>query len=92
MPADPFIAWVVDVAIVVTVCECVLLVAFGWRHRRPDVGRQVWNVVAGLFLMVAMRAVIAASSGFVVASCLAAAGAAHAIDLRARLRNVRPPA
>ena len=86
MPADPFIAWVVDVAIVVTVCECAMLVAFGWRHRRPDVRRQVWNVAAGLFLMLAMRAVIAASSWIVVAACLAVAGAAHAIDLRARLR------
>lgn len=86
MPADPFIAWVVDVAIVVTVCECTALLAFAWRYRRPHVRRQVWNVAAGLLLMLAMRAAIVASDWIVVATCLAAAGAAHAIDLRARLR------
>ncbi|MEK8031300.1 hypothetical protein AACH06_10770 [Ideonella sp. DXS29W] len=75
----------VHAVIGVTVAEGVFLLAWHARTGRgPRANAIVANLMAGLCLMLALRSVLAGSSWAACALWLAAAGAAHAIDLRRR--------
>lgn len=82
------VRWIVDAAIVFTVLEATGLWAYGAVKHRPRWRAQMLNILAGLFLMLALRARLAGADWPCIAACLACAGAAHGIDLRTRLRNV----
>jgi hypothetical protein len=75
-----------DLAIAITVLE--LLVLAVWRRRTGSLrwSAHAWNLLAGLWLMVALRLVLSDAHWMLAAACLAAAGLAHAVDLRNRLR------
>jgi hypothetical protein len=86
MPSGPVIRWIVDAAIVITALEVLALWVYGAPGRTRRWRAQVINVVAGLFLMLALRAALAGADWLCIGACLVSAGAAHGIDLRARLR------
>lgn len=80
------LAWLmVNTVIAVTVAEGVALVAWhAWTGRGPSAQAIVANLLAGLGLLLALRSVLAGSSWVACALWLAAAGVAHAVDLRRR--------
>jgi len=77
----------VDLVIAVTLCEGVALCAWHLRTGRgPAPAVLIPNLLAGLFLVIALRAVLAAdppaaARGLACAPWLVAAGLAHAADL-----------
>jgi len=81
-------AWLVDVAIAITLMECVLLAVFSRRTGRgvamPDVFA---TIAAGLSLMLALRCLARDAAPAWVALFLLAAGIAHVADLRLRWRR-----
>ena len=80
----------VDAVLVVTLLEAAALLAY---HRRTGKGLAprdfVANLLAGLCLMLALRAALAAAPVAWAAAALVAAGAAHAADLRIRAAGRR---
>ncbi len=78
----------VDLAILITLAELLALVV--WRKCRanalpwPSYG---WNLLSGLCLMLALRLALTDGHWALQAACLAASGAAHAVDLRRRLQR-----
>ena len=84
----------VDVVIGVALAEAVVLAAWhGATGRGPAIADLLANLAAGLCLLGALRSVLAGASWTACALWLAAAGAAHALDLARRwpTRRVRPP-
>ena len=78
-------ALIVDAAIAITVVELVVLFVRRRRHGRAQTTLALLaNVGAGLCLMFAVRVALAGAAWPWLAACLAAAGAAHAVDLRLR--------
>jgi len=78
--------WLVDGVIALTVLETAVL---AWRGRRRGVGHPlrgiVLNALAGLGLLLALRAALTPAPGL-IAPALALAGLAHVGDLWARTR------
>lgn len=76
----------VDLAILITLAELLALVI--WRQRQvsalgwPSYG---WNLLSGLALMLALRVSVTDGHWAFQATCLAASGMVHALDLRRRL-------
>jgi hypothetical protein len=72
----------IDIVIAVTVIEWVLL---SWWHRRTGLGIPMSELratlLAGLYLMMALRASMVSAPWYVVALLLLAAGLSHAADL-----------
>ncbi len=72
----------IDIVIAVTVIEWVLL---SWWHRRTGRGIPMSELratlLAGLYLMMALRASMVSAPWYVVALLLLAAGLSHAADL-----------
>ena len=72
----------IDIVIAVTVIEWVLL---SWWHRRTGHGIPMSELratlLAGLYLMMALRASMVSAPWYVVALLLLAAGLSHASDL-----------
>lgn len=82
--------WMIDAVIALTVLEAAWLL---WRSRRPRAlapADFVPNLLAGLCLMLALRALASAASWPWLAACLAAAGLSHLLDMRRRWRSARP--
>ena len=80
----------IDLVIAITVLEGVALALYHWRTGRGMSPRDfVPNLIAGLALMLALRAGQAAAPWFWVALALMTAGLAHAADLRRRWRGGR---
>jgi len=79
---------VVDLVLVLVVAEAALLV---WHRRRSGRGVPVAQALAflaaGACLMLALRAALVDASWEWVAAPMAAAGAAHLLDLRLRWRR-----
>ena len=73
---------VVDVVIVITLVEFVVLAAW---HRRTGRGVNpagiLRHLLSGLMLMLALRAAITSASPWLVMAFLALAGLAHALDI-----------
>lgn len=75
----------VDLVIALTVLEGVALTVFHHRTGRGVApGALLPNLLAGLLLTVALRAALGGAAWPWIAACLAAAGLAHAADLRRR--------
>jgi hypothetical protein len=77
----------VDLILAVVVMELVA-VTFIWRRRRRGVSPRALlpNLLAGVFLLLALRCALAAAPWYWLAGCLAASGLANAADLRQRWR------
>ena len=82
------LATIVDIAIVITLAEALLLTAWfhvSGRGLAPRDGLP--NIAAGLCLMLALRCVLLDAAVPWVVVCLTLAGAAHATDMVWRLRK-----
>jgi hypothetical protein len=85
LPGLPPMTRLIDLVIALTVLEGLALAAYHWRTGRGMAPRHfVPNIAAGLALMLALRAGLAAAGWGWVAAGLMAAGLLHAADLRAR--------
>ncbi len=83
----------VELIIVFILIEIVALLA--WRSRSPRLLRKpalLGNLLAGLFLMIAVRAALGDWPWQIVATSLSAAFVAHLADLRGRIREAMTPA
>jgi len=78
----------VDLILIVVVIEATVLLLL-WRRAGRGVAPSdlLPNLCAGAFLMLALRAVLAGAGWMTAASCLAAAGFAHLIDIYRRWRR-----
>ena len=82
------LAQLVDAVIVFTLLEGAALIAWHRATGRGVAPREfAINMVAGLFLMLALRCLVRDSGAAWVALCLLAAGAAHGSDLWLRWRR-----
>jgi hypothetical protein len=77
----------VDLILIVVVIEATALLLL-WRRKRWGVAPSdlLPNLCAGVFLLLALRAVLADAGWMTAAFCLAAAGFAHLIDIYRRWR------
>jgi len=83
--------WLVDGALLCIVAEAAVLLLRRWQ--RPGSLDVLWSLLAGFWLIAALRMALTSSDPAVLALCLAAAGLCHATDLWCRLsRHHRPPA
>ena len=78
--------FLVDLVLGVLVLEVVVL-AVVFRGRRPAFAAFLPNLAAGAFLVLAVRAAVGGFGASWIGVFLALGGAAHAIDLRSRLRT-----
>jgi hypothetical protein len=76
----------IDLALAVLLLEAVLL-ALIMRRRRPRLSAADWayGLLAGVFLLLALRAAVSGLGTAWIAVALGAALVAHALDLRQRL-------
>jgi hypothetical protein len=83
-----FSTWVIDGLIVVLLAEALVLRGLQWRRGARAVPRGLSaSLMAGLFLMLAIRLALTGSHGLWFAALLLASGLAHAFDLRERFRS-----
>jgi hypothetical protein len=86
-------AWLVDVAIAITLAEWLGLALY---HRLTGRGlaphAYAWNLMSGLCLMLALRLSLHGQDWYWGAACLAASGLAHVTYLRQRWLRQRPSA
>ncbi|MEQ8602243.1 MAG: hypothetical protein RIB45_02905 [Marivibrio sp.] len=77
----------IDLIVLLTVVEAAVL-AWLWRAKGRGIapGRLLPTLAAGLFLLLACRAILIEAHPGVVALALAGAGAAHLLDIRGRWR------
>lgn len=77
----------VDVILAVVAVELVV-VALIWRRRRRGISPRALlpNLLAGAFLLLALRCALTEAPWFWLAGCLAASGVANVADLRQRWR------
>jgi hypothetical protein len=77
----------VDLILAVVAVELVA-VTFVWRRRRRGVSPRALlpNLLAGVFLLLALRCALSGTPWFWLAACLGASGIANAADLRQRWR------
>lgn len=77
----------VDLVLGVVVIETlVLLLLWRWRRRGIAPRELLPNILAGFFLVLAVRCALTDAPWFWLALCLAAAGIANTLDLRQRWR------
>ena len=76
---------IVDTALAITALELIVLLV--WCRGVFATKALLANLCAGLFLMLAVRVALAGAEWPWLAACLAAAGAAHVVDLAARWRQ-----
>ena len=78
----------VDVILLLVLCEIVVLTVL-WQRTRCGVAPAdlIPNVLAGAFLLLALRLVLGGAGWMYCAASLAAGGVAHLVDLRRRWRN-----
>ena len=77
----------VDLIVAVVAMEFVAVAVVWQRHRRGISPRTLLpNLLAGLFLLLALRCALAEARWYWLALCLAASGIANATDLRMRWR------
>jgi hypothetical protein len=76
---------VVDLILAVVVVELAIL-AWIWRRRRRGISPLALlpNLLAGVFLLLALRCALTGAPWFWLAGCLAASGIANAADIRQR--------
>jgi len=80
--------WVIDCLIAVLLAEALALRGLQWRRGVQAVPRGLAaSLMAGLFLMLAIRLALTGGQGLWFAALLLAAGLAHALDLRERFRS-----
>jgi hypothetical protein len=88
MIASFSMAQLVNAVFVFTLIECLVLVAY---HRSTGKGVAprdfLANMVSGLCLMLALRSLAVDAGAAWVAVCLAAAGAAHGVDMLMRWKR-----
>lgn len=76
---------IVDLILLLIAVEAALLYALTrWIGRGPSLAELLPNLLAGAFLLLALRAVITGAEWKWTAACLAAALVAHLADLRSR--------
>ena len=73
----------VDLILAVVALE---LIAVTWRRRGISPRALLPNLLAGVFLLLAVRCALTGAPWFWLAGCLAASGIANAADLRQRWR------
>ena len=75
----------IDGILLLVVCEIVAL-ALLWRWRRRGIAPAdlIPNVLAGGFLLLALRLALGGAGWMVCSACLAAGGIAHLIDITRR--------
>ncbi|NPU09283.1 hypothetical protein HL666_00740 [Bradyrhizobium sp. 83002] len=78
---------VVDLILTVVVVE-LLAVTLIWRRYRRGISPRALlpNLLAGVFLLLALRCALTDAPWFWLAACLAASGVANAADIRQRWR------
>jgi len=77
----------VDLILAVVAVELVAVtIIWRWRRRGISPRSLLPNLLAGAFLLLALRCALVGTSGFWIAACLAASGLANAADLRQRWR------
>ncbi len=77
-----------DLVIAVLLLEIAALLAWHWRTGRGLAPRALLpNLLAGLCLMLGLRAVQAGGHGAWLVAALAASGLAHLVDMRQRWRG-----
>ncbi len=80
-------AWIADAIAVFVVAEALVLLAYRRLTGRGVAARALLpNLAAGFFLLLALGAALRTAPWPWIAAALAAAGVAHALDLRARWR------
>jgi hypothetical protein len=78
-------AWLVDVAIAITLVEWLGLALYHRLTRRGlEPHAYAWNLMSGLCLMLALRLNLQGEAWYWGAGCLAASGLAHLTYLRQR--------
>ena len=78
----------VDAIIAITLVEVGILLVYHHQTKRGLAPRDyLLNVLSGLSLMLALRCCLAGSAWFFIAAWLAAAGAAHVVDMTMRLQQ-----
>lgn len=87
--SGPWPLWWLDLALAALAAEALWL---GWRGRRDAPASWaprdwLWCLLAGLSLLLALRAALAGAALPLVGACLAAGGLCHLLDLRARGRK-----
>ncbi|MGJ5179183.1 hypothetical protein ACQR16_13980 [Bradyrhizobium oligotrophicum] len=77
----------VDLILAVVAVE-LIAIALVWRRSRRGISPRALlpNLLAGVFLLLALRCVLVDAPWFWLAACLAASGLANAADLRQRWR------
>lgn len=82
----------VDVVIAVTLLECAALFFYHRSTKRGLApGDYLLNMIAGVWLMLALRSALGGAGWIWIAACLALAGLAHTADIAGRLRQGRSP-
>lgn len=78
----------VDLILLIVLTEAVVLIAYWLRTGKGIAPRDLLpNLIAGAFLLLALRLTLAQAGCMAVCTCLAAAGIANVIDLMRRWRR-----
>jgi hypothetical protein len=73
----------VDVVLLMTAAEAVVM-SWLWRRHRPAIAAFLRTLVAGAFLLLALRVALTGGAWPWIAAALMGSGVAHAADLRGR--------
>ena len=78
----------VDLILLIVVIEAAVLIAY-WRITRKGIAPRdlLPNLIAGAFLLLALRLTIADAGWMAICGCLAASGVANVIDVMRRWRG-----
>ena len=80
--------YLVDTILLIVLCEVVVLTLLWQRTRRGIAPVDlIPNILAGTFLLLALRLALGGAGWMFCSASLAAAGVAHLIDLRRRWRT-----
>ncbi len=78
---------IVDGIVALVIVEAAAFAVLSFRTMRgPDLSDLLWNLAAGLCLLLALRAALTGAPWFWIAAMLAAAGIAHCVDQARRWR------
>ena len=79
---------IVDLILVLMVVEAALLAVFRYRTgRKPALGHFIGSLLAGAFLLLALRVALTDGSWRLIAALLGAALMSHLLDLSSRWRS-----
>jgi hypothetical protein len=81
----------IDIALAALAAEALVLAVLAAARGWPRYAAWLPTLLSGAGLMLAVRLALGAAPSWAWASCLAAAGLAHAVDLRLRWRSLRRP-